>query len=121
MCRFLRVWAERLLILLCRIQMELGATFGALTTGATMDTARFRIRAMALTFVLLAVPAAGFAQTQTPAREGDIWDWRDHQPTEAQTQQSEQAVGIAATKSQRDSTAAAVDQLYRQLLHREAE
>jgi hypothetical protein len=84
-----------------------------------MDTAPFRIPAMALTFVLLAVPAAGFAQT--PTREGNIWDWRDHQPTEAQTEQSEQAAGIAATKSQRDSTAATVDQLYQQLLHRSAE
>jgi hypothetical protein len=114
-------WAEQLLILLCQIQMELGAAFGALTTGATMDTASFRIPAMALTFVLLAVPSASFAQAQTPTREGNIWDWRDHQPTEAQTQQSEQAAGIAATKSQRDSTAAAVDQLYQQLLHRSAE
>ena len=101
--------------------MEFGAIFGALATGATMDAASFRIPAMALTFVLLAVPAVGFAQAQTPTRVGNIWDWRDHQPAEAQTQQSEQAAGIAATKSQRDSTAAAVDQLYRQLLHRSAE
>jgi hypothetical protein len=64
--------------------------------------------------------AAGQPQpaAQTPAREGNTWDWRDHQPTEGQVQQNEQAAGIAPTQSQQDSAAATVDQLYRQLLNK---
>ena len=44
-----------------------------------------RVSTMALTFALLAAPATGFAQTHTPTREGNIWGWRDHQPTMTQT------------------------------------
>jgi hypothetical protein len=73
---------------------------------------------MAVTLALLAAPAAGFAQTGTPTREGNIWGWCDHQPTMAQTRQSEEAAGIAPTPSQRDASSATVDQLYRELLHR---
>jgi hypothetical protein len=76
---------------------------------------------MALTLALLAAPAAGFAQTGTPTREGNIWGWRDHQPTMAQTQQSEKAAGIAPTPSQRDASSATVDQLFRELLHRSSD
>ena len=62
--------------------------------------------------------AAGQPQSaaQIPAREGNTWDWRDHQPTQGQVQQNEQAAGIAPTQSQQDSAAATVDQLYKQLL-----
>ncbi len=52
-------------------------------------------RAAALAVVLLAAPAAAVAQTPAPAREGDIWDWRDHQPTAAQVQQNAKAAGVA--------------------------
>src|SRR5271166_4427165 len=68
---------------------------GACSKGATMESTRFRILAMALTFALLAAPAAAVAQT--PTREGNIWGWRDHQPTMAQTRQSEEAAGVAPT------------------------
>ena len=72
-----------------------------------------------LTFALLAMPVVAHSQQAgTPTREGNIWGWRDHQPAEAQVQENERAAGIAPTQSQRDSTAAAVDQLYQELLHR---
>ena len=48
--------------------------------------------------------------------EGNIWDWRDHQPTEVQVEQNEKAAGIAQTPSERESASATVEQLYRQLL-----
>jgi hypothetical protein len=83
-----------------------------------MDSTPSRLSAMALTLALLAAPAAGFAQTGTPTREGNIWGWRDHQPTMAQTRRSEEAAGIAPTPSQGDASSATVDQLYRELLHR---
>jgi hypothetical protein len=81
-----------------------------------MESTTFRISPMALTFALLAAPAAAVAQT--PTREGNIWGWRDHQPTMAQTRQSEEAAGVAPTPSQSDASSAAVGQLYRELLRR---
>jgi hypothetical protein len=81
-----------------------------------MESTRFRILAMALTFALLAAPAAAVAQT--PTREGNIWGWRDHQPIMAQTRQSEEAAGVAPTPEQSDASSATVDQLYRELLPR---
>jgi len=75
------------------------------------------LAATALTFALLAAPAAAFAQSEAPAREGNVWDWRDHQPTEAGVSRKEKAAGVAPAPSQRDSNAAAVDELYQQLMH----
>jgi hypothetical protein len=73
-------------------------------------------RGAVLAAVLLAAPAAAVAQAPAPAREGDIWDWRDHQPTAAQVQQKAKAAGVAPTQSQRNSTTATVDHLYQQLM-----
>ena len=73
---------------------------------------------MALAVALLAAPAATFGQTPAPSRDANVWDWRDHQPSQAEVVQKERAAGVAATPSQRDSSAATVDQLYRQLLER---
>jgi len=69
-------------------------------------------------------PAAAQAQNPTvpqpqaavPAREGNIWGGRKHQPTEPQVQQDEQAAGVAPTPSQSHSAAAMEDRLNRQLL-----
>jgi hypothetical protein len=76
---------------------------------------------VALAFALLGAPAAAFAQSGVPNREGNIWGWTDHQPTMAQVQQQEKAAGIAPTPSQRDKDTTTVDQLYRQLMHQPAE
>jgi hypothetical protein len=58
-----------------------------------------------------------FAQSQTPTRIGNIWNWRDHQPTETQVQREEKEAGIAPTRAQESSEAATLDQINRQLLH----
>jgi hypothetical protein len=79
-----------------------------------MDRFATPISAIALAFALLAAPAAALANV--PTREGNIWDWRDHQPTETPVQRSEEAAGIAPTPAQRDAAAATVDELNRQLL-----
>jgi hypothetical protein len=83
-----------------------------------MERIRFRLPAVALTLALLGpiVPASG--QSQPPTREGNIWGWRDHQPTEAEIQRDERAAGIAPPPSQTDSNSAEVDRIYRELLHR---
>jgi len=80
----------------------------------------FHTPSMALAFALLGAPAVAFAQSGAPTREGNIWGWTDHQPTMADVHQQEKAAGIAPTPSQREKDAAAVDQLYRQLMHRPA-
>ena len=77
-----------------------------------------RIAAIALGFAVSATSPAAFAQSSTPTRVGNIWDWQDHQPTQARTVQNEKAAGVAPSQSQIDANAAAEQQLYRQLLHR---
>jgi hypothetical protein len=84
-----------------------------------MTTISFRMPATVLAFALLGAPATGFAD-EVPTREGNIWGWTDHQPTMGQVQQQEKAAGVAPPPSQRDSDAATIDQLYRQLLHQSA-
>ncbi|HET6239888.1 MAG TPA: hypothetical protein VFE41_33765 [Acetobacteraceae bacterium] len=74
-----------------------------------------RVTVTALAVALLAAPATAFGQEQVPTRDANVWDWRAHQPTEAQVVNKEEAAGVAPTPSQRDSAAATVDQLYRQL------
>jgi hypothetical protein len=91
---------------------------GASSKGAIMKGTPLRVSTMALTFALLAAPATGFAQTHTPTREGNIWGWRDHQPTMTQTRQSEEAAGVAPKPSENDASSATVDKLYRELLLR---
>ena len=77
-----------------------------------------RIAAMALALAVSAASPAAFAQSSTPTRVGNIWDWSDHQPTQARTVQNEKTAGVAPSQSQIDANAAAEQQLYRQLLRR---
>jgi hypothetical protein len=93
---------------------------GAFMTGATMAKIPVPLSMMVLSFALHAAPAAAFTQSGVPARDANVWAWRDHQPAEADISQKERAAGIAPTPSQRDSDSVAVDQLYQQLLHQPA-
>jgi hypothetical protein len=81
-----------------------------------MKQASFRMSAAALAVALLAAPATGFGESGVPARNANVWDWRAHQPTEAQVEQKENAAGVAPAPSQRDSASDTVDQIYRQLM-----
>ena len=83
-----------------------------------MESFAFRIPSLALTFALLAAPAVAFAQARAPTREGNVWGWRAHQPTEAQVQQLERVAGIAPTPFERESNATTMDRLNQQLLRR---
>jgi hypothetical protein len=86
--------------------------------GTNMAKHPLHIAAMALTFALLAAPVAAYAQSEVPVREGNVWGWHDHQPTETEVSQKEKEAGIAPTPARRDSESAAVNELYRQLMHR---
>ena len=70
----------------------------------------------AVTIALLAAPATAFSREQIPTRNGNVWDWRAHQPTQAQVEQNEDAAGVAPTQSQRESATATVNELYQQLM-----
>jgi hypothetical protein len=79
-------------------------------------SSRMLVAAVAIT--LLVAPADAFSREQVPDRNANVWDWRAHQPTEAQVEQEENSAGVAPTQSQRESATATVEQLYRQLLDR---
>jgi hypothetical protein len=74
--------------------------------------------AAALTCALFTVPSLAVAQAGPPTRDGNVWDWRVHQPTEAQVQRRENEVGIAPSRAQVDRDKATLDRLNRQLLRR---
>jgi len=67
-----------------------------------------------LALLALLVPATGWAQV--PAREGNTWDWRHHQPTRAGVQRRERSAGVAPSSSQQKALDGQVQQLNRQLL-----
>jgi hypothetical protein len=79
-----------------------------------MRTVPVHMRDVALALALLAAPAVTYAQP-VATQNGNVWDWRAHQPTEGRVQQKEHAAGVAPTPSQRDQAATTVDDLYRQL------
>jgi hypothetical protein len=92
--------------------------FGVSMRGTNMSKYPLHIAAMALTFALLAAPVAAYAQSEVPVREGNVWGWHDHQPTETEVSRKEKEAGIAPTPALRDSNSAAVDELYQKLMHR---
>jgi hypothetical protein len=53
-----------------------------------------RVVSMALAAALIALPAAAHAQ----ARNGDVYDGKDHEPAAGLTRQDERAAGIAPTQ-----------------------
>jgi len=67
--------------------------------------------------LMLLVPTIGSAQT--PAREGNTWGWRHHQPTRAGIQRREHTSGIAPSPSQRKALDQQVERLDRRLLDKE--
>ncbi len=67
--------------------------------------------------LMLLVPTIGRAQI--PAREGNTWGWRHHQPTRAGLQRREHTSGIAPSPSQRKALDQQVERLDRRLLDKE--
>jgi hypothetical protein len=90
---------------------------GASTGGANMAKFPFGMAVVAVTFALVAARGLAYAQSEVPDRNGNTWDWRDHQPTEAGVSRKEKAAGITPTPARSRSNSATVDELYRQLMH----
>jgi hypothetical protein len=68
---------------------------------------------MAPAGIALAQQAGGTGQPQPPARIGPEWDWRNHQPTQAEIEERERAAGRQPPANATDSRE--VDRLYREL------
>ncbi len=64
---------------------------------------------------MVATPVAAFAQ---PAREGNIYNGMDHQPTAGAVQSQEQAAGIAPSNAREQDENRSLSMLNRQLLQR---
>jgi hypothetical protein len=73
---------------------------------------------IALLAVLAAAAPPGFsaAQRDVPTREGDTWDWRDHEPDPSMVRQEEKAAGITSSSPQRQKADDEVESLYKQLM-----
>lgn len=80
------------------------------------------IRAVAICAVVLAAglsPAvAQHAQPGTPSRIDNIWDWRAHQPTEAEVRSREPA--DAATRQAQQAENDDVNRIYQSLMSQSA-
>jgi hypothetical protein len=95
---------------------------GASMRGAIMASFPFRIGAVAVTFALFAAQVPAYAQSEVPMRDSpqrnaNVWDWRDHQPTEGGVSRKEKAAGIAPTPAENLSNSATADKIYQQLMH----
>lgn len=78
---------------------------------------RWRIALLALPLALGLVPLPGYAQSQLVApREGNIWNWKAHQPTRGGTRGREEAAGVALPPQQSGRETREVERLDRQLL-----
>ncbi|MGD0432482.1 MAG: hypothetical protein ABSA58_15480 [Acetobacteraceae bacterium] len=81
----------------------------------------FGMPVVAVSFALLAAQAPAYAQSEVPLSNGNVWDWRDHQPTEAGVSRKEKEAGVAPAPAQIRSNSATVDELYQQLMHQPPE
>ena len=63
-----------------------------------------------------AVPAVALTDDGGASREGDIWDWRDHEPVPFEVLRDEQAAGVAQSARQRRNANDDVERIYRQLM-----
>jgi hypothetical protein len=59
--------------------------------------------------------ATSYTIARSAPNDGNVWDWRDHQPTRAQTVQKEKAAGVEPTKAERKSKAITENRLDQQL------
>ena len=83
---------------------------------AAGSRSRITMLAAALTAM---VSSTALAQTRVPTREGNIWDWRDHEPVPSDVMRKEQATGIAPSPPHQQATTDEVETLYRNLMRSE--
>jgi hypothetical protein len=73
----------------------------------------FSLDALVLAALLVLGPSVTFAE---PARNADIWDWRDHEPVPSEVQKKEQVVGILPIPEQQQAEDRELESLYWSLL-----
>jgi hypothetical protein len=76
---------------------------------------KYRVR-VALLAAIVATPTLAVAQGGVPTREGDTWNWRDHEPVPSVVIGEEQAAGVAPAPAQQERTTGEIESLYRQLM-----
>jgi hypothetical protein len=78
---------------------------------------RIGLGVVAMTLAAGFVPVGAFAQSRLVApREGNIWDWKPHQPTRGGTLAKEKSAGVALPAPQRQRLTGEVERLDRELL-----
>lgn len=70
---------------------------------------------------LAASPGLGVAQTQVPAREGNIWGGLNHEPTPSQVLPQEEAAGVGQRPAQQKKQNDDVETLFRSLMRAEGQ
>jgi hypothetical protein len=73
----------------------------------------FSLVALVLMALLVLGPSMTFAE---PARNANIWDWKDHEPVPSEVQKEEQAAGILPTPEQQQAEDGELESLYRSLI-----
>jgi hypothetical protein len=73
----------------------------------------FSLGALVLAALLVLGPSVTFAE---PARNANVWDWRDHEPVPSEVQKREQAAGILPTPEQQQAEDRELESLYRSLI-----
>jgi hypothetical protein len=73
----------------------------------------FSLGALVLMALLVPGPSMTFAE---PARNANIWDWKDHEPVPSEVQNEEQAAGILPTPEQQQAEDRELESLYRSLI-----
>jgi hypothetical protein len=78
-----------------------------------MSKHSFSSVAFAIAALLVGDPGVTLAE---PARNANIWDWRDHEPLPSEVQKKEQAAGILPTPQQQQADDRELESLYRSLI-----
>ena len=82
-----------------------------------MISARLQLRvALLMVLALCAFSAFAASQNDVPTREGNTWDWRNHEPVPSEVQKQEQSQGVALPGAQQKKENDDVESLYRQLM-----
>jgi hypothetical protein len=77
-----------------------------------MNKYSFISGALVLAALLILGPSVTLAD---PARNANIWNWKDHEPVPSEVQKKEQAAGIALSPQQQRADDREVERLYRSL------
>jgi hypothetical protein len=78
-----------------------------------MNQYSFTSGALVLAALLILGPSVTLAE---PARNANIWGWKDHEPVPSEVQKKEQAAGIAPSPQQQRADDRELESLYRSLL-----